>query len=75
MSSRKVREILRQRRIAFDIEVAEGRAKRERNEALDEMTKAQLVEYADKNGIEIDKLARKAEIIETIRSSYELRRD
>ena len=34
---------------------------------FDGMTKAQLLEYADENGIEIDKAAKKAEILEKIK--------
>ena len=34
---------------------------------FDGMTKAQLLEYADENGIEIDKTAKKAEILEKIK--------
>ena len=34
--------------------------------AFDKMTKAQLIEYAEDNGIEIDKRAKKAEILEAI---------
>lgn len=34
---------------------------------FDEMTKAQLLEYASENGIEIDKSAKKAEILEKVK--------
>jgi len=34
---------------------------------FDAMTKAQLVEYADENGIDINKSAKKAEILEKIK--------
>lgn len=39
----------------------------EEKQDFDGMTKAQLVEYADENGIEIDKSAKKAEILEKIK--------
>ena len=67
MSSRKVREKLREMRIARDFELDESRAKKEKNEMLDSLTKAELVAYADANGIEIDKTAKKAEILEKIK--------
>lgn len=62
MSTRKVREILRRRRMNFDRQVEESRKKK----ALDGLTKAELIEYAEKKGIKIDKTAKKAEILETI---------
>lgn len=62
MASRKVREILRLRRMEFDKKVEETR----KEKSLEGLTKAELVEYAGKKGIKIDKTAKKAEIIETI---------
>ena len=62
MSTRKVREILRRRRMNFDRQVEESRKKK----APDGLTKAQLIEYAEKKGIKIDKTAKKAEILEAI---------
>ena len=62
MSTRKVREILRRRRMNFDRQVEESRKKK----ALDGLTKAELIEYAEKKGIKIDNSAKKAEILETI---------
>lgn len=62
MSTRKVREILRRRRMQFDRQVEENRKKK----ALDGLTKAELIEYAEKKGIKVDKTAKKAEILETI---------
>lgn len=62
MSTRKVREILRRRRVEFDRQVEENRKKK----ALDGLTKAELIEYAEKKGIKVDKSAKKAEILETI---------
>ena len=67
MSSRRVREKLREMRIARDVARDESRAKREKNELLDSLTKAELVGYAEANGIEIDKTAKKAEILEKIK--------
>ena len=66
MSSKRVREKLREMRIARDIAVDESRREREKNTALDGMTKAQLIEYAEEHGIEVDRAAKKAEIKETI---------
>ena len=68
MSSRRVREKLREARMAHDIAVEEVRAEREKNEALDVMTKAELVKYAEENGIEVDKTAKKADILEKVKS-------
>lgn len=62
MATRKVRELLRRRRVEFDRQVEENRKKK----ALDGLTKAELIEYAEKKGIKIDKTAKKAEILETI---------
>ena len=62
MATRKVRELLRRRRMQFDRQVEENRKKK----ALDGLTKAELIEYAEKKGIKIDKSAKKAEILETI---------
>lgn len=67
MSSRRVREKLREARIARDFALDKSRAVRENNEALDVMTKAELVKYAEENGIEIDKTAKKAEILEKVK--------
>lgn len=47
--------------------VRPGEVVEEEKQDFDAMTKAQLVEYADENGIEIDKTARKAEILEKIK--------
>lgn len=66
MSSRRVREKLREARIARDIAREESRRVREKNEALDSMTKAELIAYAEENGIEVDKAAKKAEIKEAL---------
>ena len=67
MSSRKVREKLREMRIARDFALDESRAKKEKNELLDSLTKAELVAYAEANGIAIDKTAKKAEILSAIK--------
>ena len=67
MSSRRVREKLREARIARDFALDKSRAEREKNEALDVMTKAELVKYAEENGIEVDKTAKKAEILGKIK--------
>lgn len=54
--------------MAHDIAVEEARTEREKNEALDAMTKAELVKYAEENGIEVDKTAKKADILEKVKS-------
>lgn len=68
MSSRRVREKMREARIARDFALDKSRAAREKNEALDVMTKAELVKYAEENGVEIDKTAKKADILEKVKS-------
>ena len=68
MSSRRVREKMREARIARDFALDKSRAEREKNEAFDAMTKAELVKYAEENGIEIDKTAKKADILGKIKS-------
>ena len=62
MSTRKVREILRRRRVEFDRQVEENRKKK----ALEGLTKAELIEYAEKKGIKVEKTAKKADILEAI---------
>ena len=62
MATRKVREMLKLRRMEFDKQVEKTRKK----ELLDGLTKAQLIEYAEENGIEVNRASKKAEIIETI---------
>lgn len=62
MATRKVREILRRRRMEFDRQVEENRKKK----ALEGLTKAELLEYAEKKGIKVEKTAKKADILEAI---------
>ena len=62
MNTRKVREILRRRRVEFDRQVEENRKKK----ALEGLTKAELIEYAEKKGIKVEKTAKKADILEAI---------
>lgn len=62
MATRKVREILRRRRMEFDRQVEENRKKK----ALEGLTKAELIEYAEKKGIKVEKTAKKADILEAI---------
>ncbi len=63
MSSRKQREILRKRRIEFDRRVEENRKAKE----LENMTKQELVAYAYEAGVEIDRYAKKGDILEAIK--------
>lgn len=67
MSSRRQRERIRQRMMAFDNTVEKNRKVKEFNDKIDAMTKAQLIEYAKENKIEIDKTAKKAEIVQKIK--------
>lgn len=67
MSSRRQRERIRQRMMAFDNTVEKNRKVKEFNDKIDAMTKAQLIEYAKENKIEIDKTAKKAEIVSKIK--------
>ena len=62
MATRKIREILRRRRMEFDRQVEENRKKK----ALEGLTKAELLEYAEKKGIKVEKTAKKADILEAI---------
>ena len=62
MATRKIREILRRRRMEFDRQVEENRKKK----ALEGLTKAELIEYAEKKGIKVEKTAKKADILEAI---------
>ncbi len=50
-------------------EAAEEAIEEESEKSLDKMLKAELVEYAEKNGIEIDAKATKAEILEAINAA------
>jgi hypothetical protein len=63
MSSRKQRERLRLQRMEFDKSVEESR----KEIYLDSLTKAELIAYAEANGIEVDKSAKKAEILEKVK--------
>ena len=63
MSSRKVREKLREAKIARDVALD----KKRHNEFLASLTKADLIKYAEDKGIEIDKTAKKAEILNKIK--------
>ena len=78
MSTRKQREILRQRRMEFDRRVMENRKQMEEFAeesvetekgltVLENMTKQELIAYAYENNIEIDKYGKKGEILEAIR--------
>lgn len=69
MSTRRVREKLREARIARDFALDKSRTVREKNEALDVMTKAELVKYAEENGIEIDKTAKRQRFWKKLRSN------
>ena len=63
MSTKRQRERMRLARIEFDMANEAGRRE---NELLS-MTKAQLIQYAEENGIEIDKTAKKADILEKVK--------
>lgn len=67
MASRKQRLRMRQARLEFDEEVKRNRFIKETNEILGSMTKDELIEYAAKNDIEINKRAKKEEILNAIK--------
>ena len=67
MSSRRARERFRREKVAFMESLRANQIETERATRLEAMTKAQLIEYAEANGIEIDKSAKKAEILEKIK--------
>ena len=67
MSSRRQREKLRQERVAYMEKLNESLNKRDKEKKLDAMTKAELIEYAEANGIKVDKTAKKADILEKIK--------
>jgi len=68
MATRKQRERMRQQRIAFDAEVEQNRRRKEVDEIFGNMTKAQLIQYAEDNNIEIDKKAKKEELLDAIKT-------
>lgn len=67
MSSRRARERFRREKVAYMEALRDSQAEHERATRLEAMTKAELIEYAEANGIEIDKSARKADILEKIK--------
>lgn len=78
MASRKQRELLRIRRMEFDRRVEENRRNMEKFAAesvttdkgrkmLDSMTKQELIAYAYEHEIEVDKRAKKSDILEAIK--------
>lgn len=69
MATRKQRERMRKRRMEFDRIVEENRRINEETESVGKMTKAQLIQYAADNDIEIDKTAKKDEILTIIREA------
>ena len=68
MSSRRARERFRREKIAYMEALHAAQAENERATRLEAMTKAQLIEYAEANGINVDKSAKKADIISALRS-------
>lgn len=67
MSSKRQRERIRQRKVAYMEALRKSQQENDRTERLEKMTKAELVEYAEDNGIKVDKTAKKAEILEKIK--------
>ena len=65
MSSRRARERRRREKVAFMEKLYTTETKNEKN--LDAMTKAELIGYAEENGIEIDKSAKKADVLARIK--------
>lgn len=68
MSSRRVREKLREAKIARDLALEKSRKAKVEAERLGVMTKSELIQYAADNNIEIDKTAKKAEILEALKN-------
>ena len=67
MSSRRARERFRREKVAFMEALHANQIENERATRLEAMTKAQLIDYAEANGIEIDKSAKKADILDKIK--------
>ena len=67
MSSRRQRERRRVEKVAFMEKLKISREEQEKNERLESLTKAELIEYAEYNGIKIDKSAKKADILAKIK--------
>ena len=67
MSSRRQRERFRREKVAYMEELERSREERERDAKLDSLTKAELIEYAEYNGIKVDKSAKKADILAKIK--------
>lgn len=67
MATKKQRARMRQKRIEFDLMVERGRLMREELEAIEKMTKDQLVAYAKEHDIAIDGRMKKAEMLEIIK--------
>lgn len=67
MATKKQRARMRQKRIEFDLMVERGRIMREELEAIEKMTKDQLVAYAKEHDIAIDGRIKKAEMLEIIK--------
>lgn len=82
MSTRKQREMIRLKRMEFDRRVAENRGETKKfveekvstdkgYGLLEDMTKQELIAYAYETGIEVDKYAKKADILSTIKRAKE----
>ena len=74
MSTKKQRRRLAERRMEFDkavekarIEQEEKRKEQEKLFMLEGLTKTELIKYAEDNGIEIDKTAKKSEILKKVK--------
>ena len=67
MSSRRARERFRTERVAYMEALNESLNRRDREMKLEGMTKAELIEYAEDNGIQVDKTAKKADIYAKIK--------
>lgn len=65
MSTRRQREKLRLQRMEFDKVVEENR----KDNYLDSLTKSELIQYAEANGIKVDKTAKKAEVLSAIKEA------
>ena len=67
MSSRRARERFRREKVAYMETLRASQAEAEKAARLESLTKAELIEYAEYNGIKIDKSAKKADILAKIK--------
>lgn len=69
MSTRRQRERRRLEKIAYMKALYDAREAK--NKPLEDMTKQELITYASEHDVEVDKYAKKGEILEAIRAVIE----